>query len=478
MKTILNFLMTVIVLGMSTLPIYGETSNSDYKPYLDPGKVWFEEFVYFPDDDDSFRELIHVVKNTVGDKVVIDGEECYKVYTTSDSYYVKPYFTYMKEKDGVVSIFSGLDGKWSVLYNFNVKVGDVLMFTDGPYSKVSYTVSEISEVEVRGMSRRFIKFDNQNGKHCATWVEGIGDVSGTGLLIRYIPTGGAGYGYIRRPVEWYEEGKLVFTENDFREAPWTPNSQKHESCLIDGRTYVMEQVVDYPDPESHSSEYLSMTIKFTATIGEHVDGRHVDLKYLTQDIPPIIGLGDDVRYSLYEIMDRDIYIQIPSNRETLVRTVPFNFNYINSFIIYDIEGNPSDSWLEFSRHDTFQLNGKTYSRWTMDKYTYSMQKDNLYDVIVEGIGSSRGGFGYIKFPEADNGVHYHAPKVLEIYDDGELIFTYEDFFKGLKDAHVKDIQYERTIRDNSSIYDIYGNIVSSTQPGSIYIRNGKKFIAH
>jgi len=62
--------------------------------------------------------------------------------------------------------------------------------------------------------------------------------------------------------------------------------------------------------------------------------------------------------------------------------------------------------------------------------------------------------------------------VEEIYDDDVCIFTANDFSEG-DTLGITDVSSEEI---DTAIYDIYGIPVTSPQPGSLYIRNGKKII--
>ena len=60
-----------------------------------------------------------------------------------------------------------------------------------------------------------------------------------------------------------------------------------------------------------------------------------------------------------------------------------------------------------------------------------------------------------------------------VYDkDGSILYRGYDFqgFSGIEDIYTDGCQ-------EGTIYDIHGRVVTATVPGSIYIRDGRKFVA-
>lgn len=99
---------------------------------------------------------------------------------------------------------------------------------------------------------------------------------------------------------------------------------------------------------------------------------------------------------------------------------------------------------------------------------------------VEGIGASSSRGWLFKWFPIPGGpciksccFWAYLATVEEIYDNDELIFKKEDFTQGLG---IEYISRDDEARDDI-IYDMFGRRVSSPQKGSVYISNGRKFIA-
>ena len=253
----------------------------------------------------------------------------------------------------------------------------------------------------------------------------------------------------------------------------------YSPLLTEGKVWIFEQLIRYPDRNSVEGD-SEITVTFSASVREDVElngekGKNVIVHYITSDIPEIIPIHHDLEYDLFEI-DNIVYWR-HWYTNSMLQLIPFNLLKGDRVVISDEYG-PID-WIDYpyvESKDSFSLNGHTYSRWIIQDSMNFMKNNQIDDIIVESIGSVHGAWKYIHLPLADDGITYFTPKLLEVYDNGELIFTYEDFFTGLEGASVNAVQNEREWRDNS-IYDLYGNKVINPQPGSVYIRSGKKYIA-
>lgn len=90
---------------------------------------------------------------------------------------------------------------------------------------------------------------------------------------------------------------------------------------------------------------------------------------------------------------------------------------------------------------------------------------------VEGIGASHDFWaGYDG--KINNGEYAYMK---ECYDNGELIFTKDDFRTGLADGINK---VTRDVKDDNAMHDIGGRHIKEPQPGSVYIKGGSKYYKH
>lgn len=92
---------------------------------------------------------------------------------------------------------------------------------------------------------------------------------------------------------------------------------------------------------------------------------------------------------------------------------------------------------------------------------------------VEGIGTSREFFLTLYLVPTDGGNLYVTPIMLACYENGECIFTKDDF-------HTMATSVQSAKEDTKGeceLYDIVGRKVSKPGKGKVYISKGKKHIA-
>lgn len=128
------------------------------------------------------------------------------------------------------------------------------------------------------------------------------------------------------------------------------------------------------------------------------------------------------------------------------------------------EGDCVSSYPEFvvTEEETFEAKNRTYRRLVLNGYVW-----------VEGIGC-RNAFEII--PEM--GIELAPPYILEdymveCYDNGELIFTQDDFYNtttGIKNVTTDDPK-------SADVYSVSGVKISKPEKG-MYIQNKRKYIAH
>lgn len=229
MGEIIKSFIAIFALGVSAISSCGATLSPDYTPFLYPGKEWIWTYIRISEESGRTES---VARQTVGEKTIVDGEECYIVHVTSDVDCFEPYDIYMKETEGIVSRSLGEGRGFYNLYNFNVHKGDILAFGELSGNPESYIVSDIREVKVNGTNRKFIKLCSQENDHYVTWVEGIGDYYGNGMINFDIPIESS-YGFFGHFIECHENGECVFTENDFKKSPWDSSQAGFPSLLTD-----------------------------------------------------------------------------------------------------------------------------------------------------------------------------------------------------------------------------------------------------
>ncbi len=92
---------------------------------------------------------------------------------------------------------------------------------------------------------------------------------------------------------------------------------------------------------------------------------------------------------------------------------------------------------------------------------------------VEGIGTSREFFLTLYLVPTDGGNLYVTPIMLACYENGECIFTKDDF-----NATATSVQSAKEdAKGECELYDIMGRKVSKPGKGKVYISKGKKHVA-
>lgn len=122
-----------------------------------------------------------------------------------------------------------------------------------------------------------------------------------------------------------------------------------------------------------------------------------------------------------------------------------------------------DEQFEVTADEIIMAQSKEWRRLTLNSSFY----------WVEGIGSGSSLMQLTLLPTAAGRGFSQQLSLIECRQDGEVIFTREDF--DAEPCGVEDVEFVKT--ENPKTYDIMGRSVETTVPGQLYIRAGRKFIA-
>ena len=184
----------------------------EYKPMLTDGKLW--KWV-----EENIMQGNHIYSIAVYGDTIVRGQTCKRIYfrpedfNPSDVSSLSGDCLAAYEEDGCVYVDDILfqnQGKFVKMLDFNMQVGETLF----GYIKVANEDYK----EINGDRVRRIKFRNSY-KDVSVWVEGIGPCNNYYSTPLPVPTNG----YMGdRMLECYDNGKLIYTADDFLKG-WDTN---------------------------------------------------------------------------------------------------------------------------------------------------------------------------------------------------------------------------------------------------------------
>ena len=191
------------------------------------------------------------------------------------------------------------------------------------------------------------------------------------------------------------------------------------------------------------------------------DGEKVYRYWDTTDEEIIAKTGGEILLYDFSLKEGDVYQTYYSQSfEEMYYVYPLDM-YVNSAGTVMIKG-----------HERKYQYLATYGWSPFDPNDLPREGSGL--LVIEGIGPRRGFISEpFEFWPYDGGVRlvYYTTKVC---DGDEVIFTGDDF--KLFTAGVEEVLDGGCVKDGK-MYDIMGREVKNPQPGSVYIRNGRKFVA-
>ena len=127
----------------------------------------------------NFVETVTKVYGFDGD-ILISGNLCNKIYSTSDSDFFlnKTFLGYLREENGYV-IFIDTSSTVDTIYNFNLHVGDSVLYNFYGTSSQYIYISTIDSISINGNYYKVFHFTEPNFPPLCLkelWIEGIGSI--------------------------------------------------------------------------------------------------------------------------------------------------------------------------------------------------------------------------------------------------------------------------------------------------------------
>ena len=230
-----------------------------HKGFLSEGKQWneHETYVYWNRDEGEDINRITYYSLLLRGDTVVGERDCLKLYycTESDTVYRCAMY---EEETRVYYIPSG-SIEPGLLYDFSKSVGEEV--NDSDFWPKPY-VTNIDYIMVNGENYKRISFtdDDLDGPTVVTWVEGVGSDGGLfgvysswhGILV----AGNIGGGKWGKMDSCYENGKCVFTNDDFHKEGITEGVGK----IVFARN-VEQEVYDLQGRRVQTSQRGSLYVK-------------------------------------------------------------------------------------------------------------------------------------------------------------------------------------------------------------------------
>lgn len=165
--------------------------SQPYQPLLEEGNVWSVDIYFEPFDPPSppysWTETWQI---TLGDIEIIDGRSYYRMSTDQQPTCL------LREENGIVYKYEPTLNMDSILFDFNLEVGDTFNLIGSAYDswdsncsglmqflyETDLHVQQVDYLELAGELRKVITFQEWNNYQQLQWIEGIGNISGFDLI--------------------------------------------------------------------------------------------------------------------------------------------------------------------------------------------------------------------------------------------------------------------------------------------------------
>lgn len=415
---------------------------------------------------------------TVSGDTIVDGRTCKRVVKAYVGREQEDKITYaLYEEDG--RIYTTGYSK-ALILDFNGKPGDKLpvnhLWSDD-LQEYPLEILQENKVTVNGEERRELVIGfttpGESRHTIGSWVEGVGMTNLCGSLFKWCPIPVCSVAFIDDAImiACYEDGKQIFSREDFSYRPELP--REPAKMLTDGKSWrVGVHITD------EFSEVHERTVEYDiAVCGDTiVDG--IACKLL--ESCPVDEPANKTRLVGYEGNGR-VYNVIPrddaaatGSRATFLPLMDFTF-----FCHEDIA--------EYSSADNGAYIGPKEDVVVRNVNIKEIDGGNRREIVIdntegticwiEGVGANFSGntTWLTAFPLLSNGKST-ITYMIECRQDGQVIFTADDFTHKYEHASIRELTAGSTPADGA-LHDLLGRRVAKPAAGSIYIKDGRKLLA-
>lgn len=509
----IKFVGYIILLAVSSTYVSGKK----YAPIIEEGKIWQYGGDYYRQCDGHTEGGIVYHSMKFDGSITVNEKEYHRFLLFESEYYKGaeeygvlelaeieqrsgPCF-FLREENGKVYVLTLDDIMFSsskplkdcldpsipedrygefLRYDFTLVSGNDFMLPSNIIVNSDYLIPVTIKVRnptlVDGFDRKTITFCEQNREmpndfneedctviYPGSVIEGIGpDMDGD--IVAFGPpystgipnnTNGPGYGSWLKCVT-DKNGNVIYGSK------LGVVDESSHSMLSSGKMWKWEFVT----PESeHGITVATVTVNDTPVYANGRPSRRVSVISEDDAFNPINVILSEENGSLYMYRSDNVAGTYATWAQLIdFRLLPGERVFFNDYESGEIWGTPSGVV-----HSVYKkyINGieRQFQR------IYNENDGHEIAVWVEGVGSENVKGLMTKFIELDSGKYFR--NMLECYEDGVCVFTSEDFSRG-QDS-IESVHDSETTNTNL-IYDLMGRRVDRVLPGSVYIRDGKKFV--
>ena len=443
----------------------GMHADEAYRPMLKDGKVWN---CYYSNGFSRFKMVFYLD----GDSIV-NGDRCFRMYLTMTETETGTdlakdgYYGLFLEKDGKVYEMRNGRNTWTLLYDFNLKVGDVRV----PGKEYSLTVKAVDSVYVAGLAFRrmtlntaYYYYGERDDPYVydGYWVEGVGSPSGPTIPNDCYTPGGS-----NQLLSCYEDGECIFSDNDF----WRKGGEKTEaykSILQEGLTWKME----YQKDSSPESSYETLVLINSLPIDD-IPFKRVYVQEKADGSDEYIWMSQD-EYCIGEKDGRVYRFCSKGWHNHCTPIMDFSLSVGDSLVVTYVL--PDDEEGRIHELQTYQVVAvsDTVIGSSVDKlprrcvYVEGKYGDEK-DCWVEGIGSLKYGIN------VRGGKEYSGTsQVLLSCTQGDKPLYIRN--QGTNEIEDLSVEPKSDFAKDAPLFDLQGRQLQGKPERGVYIQNGRKFV--
>ena len=481
-----------IIIIATLLMTVSSWAQYQYCPFVEDGKQWVITF-----QGDTIRQFIK------GD-TIIQGHKC-KIWWQQDVRWLiyspgicEEYLpVYVFEEERRVSFFFDGDTSPRLFFDFNAEVGDTLEICT-PSIHVFNTMSDIvmgdnphydnyTDGWTGKLIVRSIGYNINGGRIAKCFLYDILFNSGSWGNFAYLPIymieGVGNYTVPAYPVGAL--GNVIpflqtcvvgdKTIYNIKEQGMGTLDADYTPMCVQGKTW--NYIHHYVDAEGVHDEPYSYV----------VDGQQSYGPFWNTQVNNLIRIDDRDNKSVFGLVEsgRQVMIRNPQQRHW---NLLFDFGLSNIGQTYDIGHTYGygEDFIMLERIDTIEVRGNKFRRMILQhrtvhdgqvaQVTHTQPTDNVQrEIWVEGIGSQRYGIEPSSHePSSQDNYSYFV----SCYENGQCIFTAEDFTTGLTETDVSHCKYDSSVINSHDgikqlYFDLTGRRLAAPPAHGLYIEDGR-----